>query len=350
MKNKKKVRRTQSVIIIFSLLVFGILSATMLVVGGAIYIMFRRDVFTMSSIETLSMLITFFLFASIIIGTLIGILTGRVVLKNIDLIVDGMDELAQGNYDVRVPELKSGITKELTDTFNVLASELENTNTLRSDFINDFAHEFKTPIVSLLGFAKLLKNKDLTEKQYLEYLEIIEEEAQRLSTLSTNSLNLTKIDKQEILTNVVTYNLSEQIRNCVLLTEKKWTKKNLEPVLDFDEYYISANEEMLKQVWINLIDNAIKFSFADEKIEINIFKDSQTVRVVVKNKGVEIKEGEREKIFGRFYRTESAEGIEGTGVGLAVVKKIIDLHKGQIYVQSNDGVTQFEVVIPCRKI
>ncbi len=348
MKNAKKgnALKTQRVILIFTSMVFLILVATMFIVGGVIYLMFKRNALFLDAFQTIWTLAVTFLFASVIIGTIIGIVMARVVLKNMDSIVNGMEELSDGKYHVRIPEVKSGLGKEMIHSFNLLAGELENTHVLRSDFVNDFAHEFKTPIVSLLGFAKLLKKDNLSKEQRAEYLSIIEEEAERLSAMSTNSLNLTRIDKQTILTETSRYNLSEQLRNCVLLTEKKWTAKGVEPILEFDEFFVCANEELLKQVWINLIDNAIKFSDRFGKLEIKIYKDAKTIRVVVKNKGVKINDDEKDKIFNRFYRAKSAEGIDGTGVGLAIVKKIIDLHKGRISVVSDNGYTQFEVILP----
>lgn len=343
---KKTVRNQQRVMLIFSLLVFGILVLTMAIVAGVVYLTFRRNALILASIETLGMLFSVFLFASIIIGTIIGIITGRVFLRNIDKIVDGMEDLAQGNYEVRVPEVEAGLAKDLTQSFNIMATELENTRLMRANFVNEYAHEFKTPIVSLLGFAKLLKNADLTEEQRNEYVNIIEEEAQRLSSLATNSLNLTNIDKQTILTGVSRFNLSEQIRTCVLMAEKKWIAKNLDISVDFDEVFVNANEEMLKQVWINLIDNAIKFSDENGELSIKIFKDASTVAVIIKDKGAEIKQEEKDKIFGRFYRAENSSGVEGHGVGLAIVKKIVDIHKGRINVESGGGYTQFEIIIP----
>lgn len=130
---------------------------------------------------------------------------------------------------------------------------------LRSDFINNFSHEFKTPIVSIAGFAKLLRRGNLTDEQKEEYLEVIEEESLRLSAMANNVLNLTRVENQTILTEVTRFNLSEQIRGAVLLLAEKWTPKNLYMDMQFGEHMICANEELLKQVWINLLDNAIKF-------------------------------------------------------------------------------------------
>ncbi len=342
----KKIFRASKVAIAFTLLVFCVLVITMAIIGGIIYLTFKSEFTILKRYENVWTIALTFLVASVIIGTIISIFAAKLALGNMDKLVNGMVELSKGDYSVRVPRVEKGVGKELIDSFNLLASELENTRVLRSDFVNEFAHEFKTPIVSLLGFAKILKKENLTEEQRVEYLSIIEEEAERLSILSTNSLNLTKIEKQTILTDVTRFNVSEQIRNCILLFEKKWDRKGLELVLDFDEFFVVGNEELLKQVWINLIDNAIKFSKDFGKIEVEIKNTKKDLIVTVKNSGVEIKEEEREKIFSRFYRSRKASGIEGTGVGLAIVKKIIDLHRGGISALSENGVTCFEVKLP----
>lgn len=349
MKNKvkkKNYRNSSKVILIFSSMVFFVLAVTMLIVGVLMYLIFQRDTLNITSAETVGSMVIFFLVASIILGTVIAATTARIFLKNIDNIIEGMNDLASGNYEVRVPAVQSGMTKELIDTFNLLADELENTKTLRSDFVNDFAHEFKTPIVSLLGFAKLLKNPNLTDEERTEYLKIIEEEANRLSVMSTNSLNLTRVEKQTILTEKTQFNLSEQIRNCVLLLEKKWSEKNLELDLDLEEISVFANEEMLKQVFINLIDNAVKFSYENKELKLKLYKKEDKVVFSIRNYGLAISDADKEKIFTRFYRAENSMGIEGTGVGLAIVKKIVELHKGEILLHNESDFTEFEVAIP----
>ena len=209
--------------------------------------------------------------------------------------------MAAGNYKTRlsagtVVRYYPGIA-EVTDSFNTLAQELENTEMLRSDFINNFSHEFKTPIVSIAGFAKLLKRANLTNEQKQEYISIIEEELLRLAAMATNVLNLTKVENQTILTDVSTYNLSEQLRSCILLLENKWTKKDLDFQLCFGEHNIEANEELLKQVWINLLDNAIKFSPDKHCIEICINEQENAVSVSILNSGSEISPEEQQKMM-----------------------------------------------------
>ena len=172
-EKKKKVFRPSRVAIAFTLLVFCVLVVTMAIVGGAIYLTVKQEFPLFNQFENIWTITITFLVASVILGTVISILTAKLVLKNMDKLVNGMVDLAKGDYSVRVPEVETGVGKELIDSFNLLASELENTRVLRSDFVNEFAHEFKTPIVSLLGFAKILKKENLTEEQRQEYLGIM---------------------------------------------------------------------------------------------------------------------------------------------------------------------------------
>ena len=227
-----------------------------------------------------------------------------------------------------------------------MAEELEGTEMLRSDFVNNFSHEFKTPIVSIAGFVKLLRRGNLTKEQKEEYLAIIEEESLRLASMASNVLSLTKVENQTILTEVKVYNLSEQIRSCLLLLENKWTKKNTEFSLEFGEVNISADEELLKQVWINLLDNAIKFSPEGSAVEIFIAENDDTVSVKITNTGSEISQEHIGKIFGKFYQADESHSGEGNGVGLAVVKRIVELHSGKVTAESENNTTTFTVFLP----
>ena len=230
-----------------------------------------------------------------------------------------------------------------------MAEELENTQMLRSDFVNNFSHEFKTPIVSIAGFAKLLRRGKLTEEQKQEYLAIIEEESLRLAAMATNVMSLTKIENQTILTDLTTFNLSEQIRGCVLLLEEKWSRKELDMDLEFPECSIRANEEMLKQVWINLLDNAIRYSPAHGEVKIRIAEKPDTLAVTVTNYGPDIPANKIDKIWGKFYQADESHASEGNGIGLAVVKRVVQLHDGNASVASGDGATAFTIALPKRE-
>lgn len=287
-----------------------------------------------------------FSIASIIVGTIISFLAGHVSLKPLNKLMSGMNELARGNYKVRIYFGERKIGKDLADSFNKMAAELENTEVLRSDFVNNFSHEFKTPIVSIYGFARLLRRGHLDEEQVKEYLTIIEQESGRLAAMATNVLNMTKVENQNILTDVKEYNLSEQLRRSILLLEKKWSAKEVNFICDFNEHMICANEELMKQVWINLLDNAIKFVPQKGKISVTIYERNTHISVAIKNNGPKISEEERERIFNKFYQSDTSHSTEGTGIGLAVVKKIVELHEGKVWVESSERETIFWVQFP----
>lgn len=275
---------------------------------------------------------------------------GKIPLKPVNQLINEMNRLASGDFKARLHFgkvlSKHKTFREIEESFNELAEELENTEMLRADFINNFSHEFKTPIVSISGLAKLVNKGNLTDEQKKAYLEAIEEESLRLANMATNVLNLTKVENQTILTGTKSFNLSEQMRTCVLLLENQWTKKNIELSLDFDEYEIEAGEELLKQVWINLLDNAIKFSPEGEIVSVEIESFDKYVSVKIKNAGKGIPEKSQDKIFNKFYQADESHATKGNGVGLAVVKKIVELHSGHVSVKSSDGETVFTVKLP----
>ena len=290
---------------------------------------------------------------SLIIGSLIAILLGKFPLNPINKLVNGMNSLAAGNFKTRIEYVglieRHPTFNEITKSFNTLAEELENTEVLRSDFINNFSHEFKTPIVSIAGFAKLLKKGNLTEEQRAQYLDAIEEESMRLSYMATNVLNMTKVENQTILSDVTRFNLSEQVRDVLLLLENGWTKKNIDLQPDFDEFEIEANEELLKQVWINLIDNAVKFAPRCGTVALDIAESGDSIAVTVSNTGKDIDPEKLPKIFNKFYQADESHAGEGNGIGLAIVKRVVDLHGGKVSVKSQNGMTSFTVELPRRQ-
>lgn len=351
MRSNEEHRQRLSLTLLFTGLVFLFLLLTTLVIVVVVLILMRKGVLQLGrgNLNTTGFVLILLLI-SVVAGTAITFGIGRFPLRPVNDIINALNRLAAGDFRTRLsfsrPLAKYPVAKELSDSFNKMAAELESTEMLRSDFINNFSHEFKTPIVSIAGFAKLLKKGRLSAEEELEYLDIIEDESLRLSAMATNVLNLTKVENQTILTGVSRYNLSEQLRNCVLLLENKWSKKNLELNVDFEEHQICANEELLKQVWVNLLDNAIKFTPDDGLIEVAIGEDGNSVAVSVINSGSEIPEENRERIFQKFYQADESHATEGNGIGLAIVQKVVQLHQGKVEVESGKGRTSFTVILP----
>lgn len=349
-KLSKKQRR--ELFALFSLITFSAFFVSILLVSVISYFVVRNGTFHIveKDLPGAGRLIVFIALLSVLLNIIFILISGKIWLKPVRRLIDGMKQLANGDYSARMtfgkPFGDMAVMRAVSDSFNTMAEELQNTEVLRSDFINNFSHEFKTPIVSIAGFAKLLKRGDLSNEEKKEYVDIIEEEAMRLSYMATNVLNLTKVENQTILTDVSAFNLSEQIRSCILLLEEKWSRKNLELYIDFDEYLISGNEESLKHVWINLLDNAIKFSPDYGSLEVKIEQDEKNISVSISNNGTPISPDIRNKIFNKFYQADESHSTAGNGIGLAIVKKITELHGGVVEVKSSDNLTTFTVVLP----
>lgn len=348
---KNKVKESYSLTGFFTVIVFAILISAIAIIFVTIYLITnlgyadRID----DEINILSLVIVTAA-VSLVLGAVFSVLLANFPIKPVSALVEQLNRLANGDFKARFkPKGRMAdhpFITELVDSFNKLAEELENTEILRSDFINNFSHEFKTPIVSIAGLAKLLNKGDLDEQTRRKYLTAIEEESRRLADMSTNVLKLSKIEKQNILTDTTRFNLSEQIRYCILLLENKWEIKNIQFDLKFDENYLTANEELLREVWINLIDNAIKFSPKDALVTIDISESDGKTSVSISNTGSEIKPGDEEKIFGKFYQSDESHTSSGNGIGLAIVKKISELHSGSVRAVSEGGTVTFTVVLP----
>ncbi len=289
-----------------------------------------------------------FMFAifSIIIGTILALFLSRVPLTPFREISTALDKLAKGDFNTKLNLRGPDEIHELNARFNNMAQELGSIELLRSDFVNNFSHEFKTPIVSIRGFAKILRYQDISKEEHEEYLDIIINESERLADLATNVLNLSKIENQTIASNKTYYNGSEQIRRVIALLESKWSEKNIDINFDCSEIEFYGNAELLIQVWTNLIDNAIKFSPENSSIGINIIRKTDSVIITVSDKGTGISEETQKHLFDKFYQGDTSHITKGNGIGLTLAKKIVELHNGNIFVKNNSIGATFTVELP----
>lgn len=267
--------------------------------------------------------------------------------KPILKVINASKKIAKGDYSVRIPLGSIDAVEELTINFNKMAAELESVEMLQSDFINNFSHEFKTPIVSIRGFAKMLKRGDLTDEERAEYLDIIIAESERLAELSTNVLNLSKIEQQTILTDKTNFNVSEQIRLVIAMLDTKWADKQISITFDAPEFFITGNENMLQEVWLNLLDNALKFSDKNSNVNVTANTSGKNYVFTFTNYGVAISDEDMAHIFDKFYQGDKSHSEKGNGLGLAIAEKIIKLHNGTIHLEkSNEKKTTFVVTLP----
>ena len=352
MKKEEKKKRIGLTLLIAALVFVIQIFAVLIAVGLITVLMqtgiikeFSKDVLTPSGTLLLMSVI------SLLAGVIVAAFSGKFYLQPVNRFIDQMNRLAAGDFQARLhfgkPISSHPTFQEIEGSFNKMAEELESTDMLRSDFITNFSHEFKTPIVSISGFAKLLKRGDLTPEQREEYLDIIERESLRLAAMATNVLDMTKVENQTILTDVTRFNLSEQLRSCVLLLlEGKWKTKEIDFSIEFDEHMIMGNQELLKHVWINLLDNAIKFSPEGGIVDVMIREQTDALAVTVANHGSEIPKEQLSKIFNKFYQADESHASAGNGIGLAVVKRVVELHGGEISVCCEDGKNTFTTVLP----
>jgi len=343
---RKTLRAAGSIRKTFTLWVIIIIACSVGFFAGVELVMARMGL--LGELDTMGKAVPVILSSLLILpfGVAIAIFALRYPMKPVKQLINGMNSLAEGHFEERLDFGKETPMKDLADTFNTLAGELQNTEMLRSDFVNNFSHEFKTPIVSIHGFAQLLqKAQNLTEEQQ-EYVDVIVDESRRLAYMATNVLNLTKIENQSILAETAEYNLSEQLRKCILLLEKKWMEKDISFDADFGEYTIRADQELLKQVWVNLLDNAIKFSHKGSEVGVAITQSVDFVRIAIQNHGPMITAEEQKRLYDKFWQGDPSHAAQGTGIGLAVVKKIVDLHGGMIEVNSTPEQTVFTVSLP----
>lgn len=288
-----------------------------------------------------------FAISSVLVGTILAAMFSRAPLKPLRAVMDATDRIADGDYSVRLNLEHPEEFRALSEKFNHMAQELGSVEMLRSDFVNSFSHELKTPIVSIRGFAKALKWDDLTDDERNEYLDIIIHESERLCDLSTNVLLLSKFEQQTILTDTKPFNLTEQIRQTVALLYSRWNEKQLEIELDAEDFTYTGNSDMLRQVWINLLDNAIKFSPEKGKIIFTLSREKDGLCITCRDQGAGIPPEIAAHVFDKFYQGDAAHHAKGNGLGLSIAKRIVELHRGNIEVISEIGAgTQFIVHLP----
>lgn len=282
--------------------------------------------------------IVFFAISCLLLGTLITVYVGRMFVQPIQNISRAFDELSKGNFDVKVPENeKITEVREMAKHFNAMTYDLSHIETLRSDFVANVSHEFKTPIASIEGYATLLQNHSLSAEKHDRYVEKILDNSKRLTSLSGNILMLSKLENQETVPGQEEYRLDEQIRRCILMLESKWSAKHIEFEMELPRITYYGSEALLDQVWINIIDNAIIHSYDGGFIQISISESSEKLTVIIADNGEGMTDEVQKHIFEKFYQGDQSRKSEGSGLGLSLVKRIVELCDGSIEVKSTPG-------------
>ena len=266
-------------------------------------------------------------------------------------VVEATGRIAKGDFTVSVPQLKSIVTTEegrqLVDNFNRMAKELQSIDHMQKGFTGSVSHEFKTPLSSIVGFSEILLEGGLSETERREYTELVHEEALRLSRLAENLLRLSHLDAQAIVMRHENIAVDEQIRQCVILLAERWEAKNISFSIELPALTIESDPDMTKQVWLNLIDNAVKYSETGSTIHITGELGADSICVRIRDEGMGIPAEKQAHIFERFYQCDESHQEKGHGLGLSIVKRILELLGGQVACQSQPGQgTEMIVALP----
>lgn len=305
------------------------------------YVFFKN--YTYNAIEAIGMIVPML----IVIGS-ISYIALRGAFSSLVKLINGIENVSNGNYFFKLTTNSRDPMLDVYSAFNKMTDELNSVQILRQDFLNNFSHEFKTPITSINGFANLLLEKeDLPEEKKQEYLQIIADESLRLSELSNSSLLMSKLDNQTIITDKEDYLLDEQIKKCAILLYNECEQKNINLDIDLQEVHFNGNYEIMQHLWINLLNNSIKFTPEGGEIKIKLYEKNSSIVAIIQDNGIGMDEETKNRIFEKYYQGDTSHHTKGLGIGLSICNRIITLCNGSITVQSklNEG-SQFTITLP----
>lgn len=292
----------------------------------------------------------FFVICAVCVGAGLAVLINSFFLKPIAMLSESMKKVSNGDFSIRLKNhSKIKEIGELNRSFNSMTAELGTTEVLQSDFVSNVSHEIKTPLNAIEGYATLLQDRDCTEEERIRYTEKILFNTKRLSELVGNVLILSKIESGTVDINEDTFRLDEQIRQSIMLLEPKWVEKEIEFDIELDEITYTGDRNLLLHVWNNLIGNAVKFSPKGGLVTIRLEERGEEICFTVDDCGPGIGETAKKHIFDKFYQEDSSHKQDGNGLGLALVKRIIDMSGGSISAENlPEAGCRFKVVLKNR--
>ncbi|QRG70695.1 HAMP domain-containing protein [Brevibacillus choshinensis] len=284
------------------------------------------------------------------IGSFLILIAARYVVNPITRLTEATKKMAKGTFDfTTLPTNRRDEIGQLSVSFHDMAKELAKLDQMRQDFVSSVSHEIQSPLTSISGFSKALKQKQMSDESRLRYLTIIEEESERLSRLGQNLLQLSYLQQEKHPLKAAAYRLDEQLRRVVITLEPLWTVKEINMDVDLEAITVHADKDQLDQVWINLLSNAIKFTAPHGTIRIQSIGKAHQNIVSITDSGIGIPEEELVHIFKPFHKVDKARSssVKGNGLGLSIVKQIVEMHNGEIQVSSSLGSgTTFTVTLP----
>jgi Signal transduction histidine kinase len=265
-------------------------------------------------------------------------------------LIEAMDRIAKGDFSIHLENSEDdGMLRDLTASINKMAAELGQMENMRQEFISNVSHEIQSPLTSIRGFAQALQNDELALQERHHYLQIIESESKRLSRLTEDLLKLASLEADQLKFEPRPFALEKQLRSLILICEPQWSAKRIEMSAELAKVTLDADEDLLNQVWLNLLNNAIKFTPEGGNIKVGLNVINGQAVFTISDNGIGIAPEDRVHIFERFYKADKSRtrAKEGSGLGLAIVKTIVDLHKGSIDVESSLGQgATFTITLP----
>ena len=278
---------------------------------------------------------------------LITFFFSRHLLRKVSKLTNAINSVASGNFDITLDEKHAAPLTEVVRDFNKMAQELQSVETLRRDFTNNFSHEFKTPIASINGFAQLLLDTEVSEADQRKYLHIIAEESARLTHLAEQSMMLSRLDSQQEIPDKETFSLDEQLRQTAILLSPSWNKKHIDLNMDIPSLSYYGNPSLLSHLWINLLNNAIKFTPENGMISLSACRMGNCLQVSIQDNGCGMDEQQLPHIFHPYYQGNRSHSSKGLGLGLSIAHRIVELCDGSIEVTSALGQGScFTVTLP----
>ncbi|KAF5089500.1 Adaptive-response sensory-kinase SasA [Acetobacterium wieringae] len=274
---------------------------------------------------------------TLLIGSVLIVIAVAMIARPIKAVSEATKKVANGDFDVRLTVRGKDELAVLAQNFNIMTAALSRNDYIHRDFVSNVSHEFKTPIASIKGFGKLLKDPDLLETQRQEYIDIIVDESDRLWKLSANVLKLSELENGVLGLRKEAFPLDEAIRRVILLLQEKWEAKNIDLDIQLDDTIYQGDPELMAMVIINLLTNAINHSPTAGHISIALHKTAKEVVIEIADTGKGIAKEDQKKIFDRFYKADQSRSTPGTGLGLTISQRIVTLHGGTIGVESEPG-------------
>ena len=342
MQRRKRLLAALRRYVVFFLLIAFVISCCMLLflhtMQASLELTFTEEGIRTAAILTMGNV----LFLSFLCTVTDAVLRRFTVERPVRRIIKGAEKIMRGDFSARIEPLPGLVGEDgfdiIIDYFNRMAEELSGVETLRTDFIANVSHELKTPLAVMQNYGTILQSPDLSDEQRMEYAKAITEQSRRLADLITNILKLNRLENQQIYPTAKRYNLGEQLAECLLNFESTWEKKDIDIETGLEEeVFVESDDELLSLVWNNLFSNALKFTEPGGAVSVTLKTDGDFATVKVADTGYGISPETGKHIFEKFYQGDTSHATQGNGLGLALVKRVVDIVGGNISVESEVG-------------